>query len=383
MLQVGKLAILLLVPLLLVTILAVLLLGSQFVGTQQSTSVAQAALTLQDHIFGERANQYNADDPFMQPIISYWRSYCHNADGSLCSLAQSGNLQCVEFVSAAQWLAGDPLPKIDDAINFWTDYTQQPGWAAIPSPSEYPNLPFEPPNVGDLMIWRDDGPGAGHIAIVVDYQAPTPTQNGTITVAEGNAPGNRWQPFPSPLPGNTYTMMVYPNGVVDTWPGYVVVGFLHHFAASTGLTASSNAQTLPVGLSFSTPYVKEAWDDALQAAIPPGFFVRQIQQESGFHLNAVSPAGAVGIAQFMPGTARGLGIDPWDPHASLQAAAQLMATYQQEYGGDYAKALAAYNGGPEEVIQAEARAAQAGQPSSWMNYLVLETRQYIRAILGI
>jgi hypothetical protein len=370
---------LLLVPLI-VVILVVLLLGSQTVGTQ-STSIAQAALTLQDHIFGARANEYNTSDQFMQPIISYWKRYCHNADGSLCSLAQSGNLQCVEFVSAAQWLAGDPLPRIDDAINFWSDYAQIPGWSEIPSPSDYSNLPFVPPTSGDLMIWRNEGPG--HIAIVVDYQAPTATQNGSITVAEGNAPGNRWQPFPSPLPGNTYTMPVSPNGVIATWPGYVVVGFLHHFAHASGQTADAGAQTLPAGLTFAVPYVQQAWGDALQADIPPGFFVRQIEQESGFHPNAVSPAGAIGIAQFMPATARGLGINPWDPHASLQTAAHLMATYQQEYGGDYAKALAAYNGGPGEVSQAEEQAAQMGQPAQWMNFLVPETRTYIRIIMGI
>src|SRR5262252_1954293 len=83
--------------------------------------------------------------------------------------------------------------------------------------------------------------------------------------------------------------------------------------------------------------------------IDPDIFVRQIQQESGFNPGAKSPAGATGIAQFMPDTARGMGIDPSDPYAALAAAARLDASNLQKYGGDYSKALAAYNAGGDNV----------------------------------
>lgn len=126
-------------------------------------------------------------------------------------------------------------------------------------------------------------------------------------------------------------------------------------------------------------YVAIAQQDATNAGISPDYFTRQINQESGFNPNAVSPSGAVGIAQFMPSTARGLGIDPWDPTAALNAAAHLMASYANNYGGDYAKALAAYNGGSGTVQYAISACGAA----NWMNCLPGETRNYIRVIMGI
>ncbi len=126
-------------------------------------------------------------------------------------------------------------------------------------------------------------------------------------------------------------------------------------------------------------YVAIAQQDATNAGISPDYFTRQINQESGFNPNAVSPSGAVGIAQFLPSTARGLGIDPWDPSAALNAAAHLMASYANNYGGDYAKALAAYNGGSGTVQYAISACGAA----NWMNCLPGETRNYIRVIMGI
>src|SRR5229473_1798346 len=115
---------------------------------------------------------------------------------------------------------------------------------------------------------------------------------------------------------------------------------------------------------------------ALNSGISPNVFVRQINQESGFNPRAVSPAGAIGIAQFEPATAAGLGINPWDPVPSLQGAARLMASYVWQYG-DIAKALAAYNAGPGAVQ----RAINLGG-SNWRVFLPFETQNYIRIILG-
>lgn len=147
--------------------------------------------------------------------------------------------------------------------------------------------------------------------------------------------------------------------------------------------ASGVAETPDTGSSLSHlpasrgGYVELARQDALAAGIPPEFFVRQINQESGFNPNDLSPAGAEGIAQFMPETARGLGIDPWDPVQSLWGAAQLMARYTHNYGGDYAKALAAYNGGTG-TLQAAIAACGAG----WLSCEPAETQAYVQKILG-
>ena len=83
---------------------------------------------------------------------------------------------------------------------------------------------------------------------------------------------------------------------------------------------------------------------ATQYGIDADIFVAQIGQESNFDPTAGSSAGAQGIAQIIPKYHPG--VDPWDPDASLNYAAQLMAGQLQNYGGDIRKALTAYHAGP-------------------------------------
>ena len=85
--------------------------------------------------------------------------------------------------------------------------------------------------------------------------------------------------------------------------------------------------------------------------IDPNVFVRQITQESHWDPTVISPAGAKGIAQFMPATAAGLGVDPLDPIAALDAAAKLDHENLIAFDGDYAKMLAAYNAGRGSVVR--------------------------------
>jgi hypothetical protein len=110
---------------------------------------------------------------------------------------------------------------------------------------------------------------------------------------------------------------------------------------------------------------------AVKAGHPdPAMFVRQMLAESGLRPGQTSSAGAQGIAQIMPATARGWGVDPNDPHAALAAAAGAMTKYIKSYGGDYAKALAAYNAGTGAV------AKYGGVPP------FKETQNYVKKILG-
>ncbi|HKG38000.1 MAG TPA: transglycosylase SLT domain-containing protein [Conexibacter sp.] len=75
----------------------------------------------------------------------------------------------------------------------------------------------------------------------------------------------------------------------------------------------------------------------------------QLYAESGFNPNAVSPAGAQGIAQFMPGTARSLGLDnPFDARQAIDAQGHLMRDLLRQFGS-VPLALAAYNAGPGAV----------------------------------
>ncbi|WP_305970559.1 MULTISPECIES: lytic transglycosylase domain-containing protein [unclassified Mameliella] len=73
-----------------------------------------------------------------------------------------------------------------------------------------------------------------------------------------------------------------------------------------------------------------------------------IEIESAYDPNAVSHAGAIGLGQLMPGTARALGVDPHDWRQNLDGSARYLAQMLAEFG-DVRLALAAYNAGPDAV----------------------------------
>lgn len=106
--------------------------------------------------------------------------------------------------------------------------------------------------------------------------------------------------------------------------------------------------------------------DAAAFGLDPDVFERQINQESGFNPRARSGAGAIGIAQFEPATARGVGVNPLNPRQALRGAAKLMASYVHKYGS-YQNALIAYNAGPGAVGS---------------KHLPAETVNYVNTILG-
>jgi len=87
--------------------------------------------------------------------------------------------------------------------------------------------------------------------------------------------------------------------------------------------------------------------------LPPEFLAATLLQESAFDPRAISSAGAVGIAQFMPSTAAAAGVNPFDPFDAIAGAAALLGSYVRDYEGrypePYAIALAAYNAGPGAV----------------------------------
>lgn len=121
--------------------------------------------------------------------------------------------------------------------------------------------------------------------------------------------------------------------------------------------------------------VPKAYLQAVAAAskkygVPADLLAAQIQGESGWRPDAKSPAGALGISQFMPGTAKGYGINPLDPLASIDAQGKMMGNLLKSYKGDVAKALAGYNAGSGAV------AKYGGVPP------YPETQKYIKNVLS-
>jgi soluble lytic murein transglycosylase-like protein len=121
--------------------------------------------------------------------------------------------------------------------------------------------------------------------------------------------------------------------------------------------------------NYRGEYLEMARAAARRFDIPEDLFLRLIHQESRWNPNAVSHAGALGLAQLMPDTARMLGVNPHDPRQNLEGGARYLRMMHDRYG-DWRLALAAYNAGPGAVDQ------HGGIPP------FRETRDYVRIILG-
>ncbi len=91
---------------------------------------------------------------------------------------------------------------------------------------------------------------------------------------------------------------------------------------------------------------------ALHSGLPPEIVHSVAKVESGYQVNAISPKGAVGLMQLMPGTAAALNADPNDPEQNVEAGARYLRELLLKYENDphqVTKALAAYNAGPGAV----------------------------------
>jgi Transglycosylase SLT domain/SPOR domain len=163
--------------------------------------------------------------------------------------------------------------------------------------------------------------------------------------------------------------MPAPLGVGRHWRVRLAIAFLAivmcspRASAAEAEPASDNALTTICGIVEAS---------AKAEGLPVNFFTRLIWRESAFQPSAVSPAGAQGVAQFMPGTASERGLsNPFDPAAAIPASAKLLAELAQRFG-NLGLAAAAYNAGPNAV-------------ASWLSgagFMPFETQDYVLAITG-
>lgn len=116
------------------------------------------------------------------------------------------------------------------------------------------------------------------------------------------------------------------------------------------------------------PLFEEA---AFTYGVPVNLLTSIARAESGFHTNAVSSAGAVGIMQLMPATAASLGVEnSYDPRQNIMGGAKLISQLLSKYNGNTSLALAAYNAGSNNVDQ------YGGIPP------FSETQTYVRKVLS-
>jgi hypothetical protein len=136
---------------------------------------------------------------------------------------------------------------------------------------------------------------------------------------------------------------------------------------------ATDAQTVPEKQPSREEICRMIEDAAAKESLPFDFFTRLIWRESRFDTRAVSPAGARGIAQFMPKTASGRGLDdPFDPLRALQESAEYLRELLQRFG-NLGLAAAAYNAGPGRIKD---WLAKRGPP------LRRETHDYVEIITG-
>ncbi|MGN6242606.1 MAG: transglycosylase SLT domain-containing protein [Motilibacteraceae bacterium] len=163
----------------------------------------------------------------------------------------------------------------------------------------------------------------------------------------------------APRPGKNVDVVPVPSGVVairrvagDSQPGAAPQSRTVVQQASS-VPAWAGAPTSSPGLpAAAQPYAASFRAASAATGVPVQLLTAVAQVESGFQADAISPAGAQGLMQLMPATARSLGVDPMQPDQAISGAARLLASLQEEFGGRTDLALAAYNAGSGAVKQA-------------------------------
>jgi peptidoglycan DL-endopeptidase CwlO len=163
---------------------------------------------------------------------------------------------------------------------------------------------------------------------------------------------------------------------VQSVPASQVVAIRRVLPAGSGsdsavLTSAATGGSTQMGnVAVPAAYAGTIEQAASSNGIPASLLAALVYHESRFEPNVVSSAGAEGIAQFMPSTAAGMGIDPTNPTQSIQGAAQLLGSYTRQFGS-YSDALAAYDAGSSAVER------YGGIPP------YAETQAYVPAVLSL
>lgn len=191
-------------------------------------------------------------------------------------------------------------------------------------------------------------------AFVLAALCASPAQADVLEIAENGEA--RWIAGPVE---HEQVFAAAPAGIADVPPEALAL-----------VPESAVANTAAHGAAIPDAYAAKVQELAIRFDLSPALIEALVWQESRWRANAVSPVGAQGLAQLMPGTARELGVDPSDPFANLEGGARYLRQQLDRFDGDLEKALAAYNAGPGRVIRAD------GIPR------IRETQLYVASIMG-
>jgi soluble lytic murein transglycosylase-like protein len=219
----------------------------------------------------------------------------------------------------------------------------------------------------------DHGPsGFGHVLAAIQAKAgPQSTvQPAGLTISDylkTPVPAQvqkRFVPVPEP-PGGSASSPVKPDETIERTEAAKICA-----AAQPRQIGQPAEYILPIrqnGDEISESICRAAAKYHLPAELIRGV----IQAESDFQVRAVSPAGAQGLMQLMPDTARELGVeDPFDIDQNIDGGSQYLRKMLDRFGGDLKLALAAYNAGPGTVAKYGGRVPPFA-----------ETRAYVQKVL--
>ncbi len=167
------------------------------------------------------------------------------------------------------------------------------------------------------------------------------------------------------------------NGDEATWVSEGSVASPAHLSARVAQLPDSFATPSVMagdaaqrGVMVPAPYRAKVLELAIRYDLSPALIEALVWQESRWRNDARSSAGALGLTQLMPGTAREMGVDPADPFMNLEGGTRYLRVQLDRFDGDLVKALAAYNAGPNRVVR------NGGVPP------FRETRNYIAGIMA-